>query len=94
MPTQFALSQNIPNPFNPSTTIRFSLPEAGAVRLAIYSTKGQLVRTLVDGSTHAAYHSVVWNGRDATGREVSSGVYLYRLTSAERTLVRRMLLLR
>jgi hypothetical protein len=91
---RFALSQNTPNPFNPSTTIRFDLPVASAVRLAIYSTSGQLARTLVDSRIDAGTHQVVWDGLDALRSEVSSGVYLYRLTSAEGTLVRRMLLVR
>jgi len=98
VPTQFALSQNTPNPFNPSTTIQFSLPVAVAVRLAVYSTDGRLVRTLVDERAEPGHHAVVWDGADALGRQVASGVYLYRLTTAanakQATLVRRMLLVR
>jgi hypothetical protein len=94
LPVEFALSQNTPNPLNPSTTIRFELPTTGAAHLAIYSTSGQLVRTLVDSNIESGTHQVVWDGRDAIGRDVSSGVYAYRLRSAAATLVRKMLLVR
>jgi len=79
-PVAFALEQNQPNPFNPSTTIRFGLPAEGAVVLAVYSATGQLVRTLVDETLTAGAHDVAWNGLDERGRTVASGVYLYRIT--------------
>ena len=88
----FALHPAAPNPFNPSTTLRFSVAEAGAARLAVYDTNGRWVRGLVDGYRPAGQHAVVWNGTDDSGRPVASGVYLVRLTwmggsaaSAERT---------
>ena len=90
----FALLQNAPNPFNPTTTIRFSLPAAGTARLAVYSVAGQLVRVLVDGPTAAGAHAIVWDGRDASGREVASGVYVYRLISKDGVMTRRMTLAR
>ncbi len=93
-PESSALSQNVPNPFNPSTTIRFALPQAGPVSLTIYDVNGRRVRTLVDGRAEAGPHSLVWDGRDALAREVASGVYLYRLTIAEGVLVRKMLMVR
>jgi hypothetical protein len=93
-PTAFGLSQNVPNPFNPRTVIRFGVPEASPVRLAVYDINGRHVRTLVDGPTEAGHHAVVWNGADALGREVATGVYMYRLTGTEGSLVRRMLLVR
>ncbi|HOS65526.1 MAG TPA: FlgD immunoglobulin-like domain containing protein [Candidatus Latescibacteria bacterium] len=99
-PLAFSLSQNTPNPFNPSTTIRFSLPEAGPVTLAVYDVNGRLVRNLVGVAASAAQtflsgqHSVVWDGRDENGREVASGVYLVRLTAPEGMLTRRMVLAR
>jgi hypothetical protein len=67
---------NHPNPFNPSTEIRFTLPEAGKVRVAVYDMKGQLVQELVDGRQSAGEHRVAWEGRDAKGREVASGAYV------------------
>ena len=80
VPESVALSLcNYPNPFNPRTTIRFELPVAGPVRLSIYDVAGRLVRTLVDDSLPQGSHEAVWDGRDATGREVGSGSYLARL---------------
>jgi len=99
-PTAFTLAQNIPNPFNPATTLRFSVAEAGAVRLVIFDVNGRLVRTLVDGEVETGMHEVAWEGTDASGREVSSGMYLYRLTYAGRTpsdqgtVTRKMVLVR
>jgi len=93
-PVEFALEQNAPNPFNPTTTIRFTVPQSGPVNMTICTLTGQIVRTLVDGTVEAGAHHVLWDGRDALGREVSSGVYLYRLTSSQGTLVRRMVCVR
>jgi len=93
-PVEFALAQNVPNPFNPTTTIRFTVPQSGPVNMTICTLTGQIVRTLVDGTVEAGAHQVVWDGRDALGREVSSGVYIYRLTSRHGTIVRKMVLVR
>ena len=93
-PATLSLSQNSPNPFNPTTTLRFSMPGASDVHLAVYNTAGQLVRTLVDGNVAAGEHSVAWDGRDASGRDVASGIYIYRLTSGHGAMTRRMTLLR
>ncbi|NLW18760.1 MAG: T9SS type A sorting domain-containing protein [Candidatus Cloacimonetes bacterium] len=83
---------NYPNPFNPETTIAYSIPKAGQTSLKIYNTKGQLVRTLVDDVRDSGNHSVVWNGYDNDGRSVSSGLYFYRLSSDGNTVTRKMLL--
>jgi WD40 repeat protein len=93
-PVPFSLAQNTPNPFNPSTTLRFGLPEAGHVRLAVYDVTGSVVRTLVDGHVEAGMREVAWDGRDANGREVASGVYVYRLTAKQGVVTRRMTLAR
>jgi hypothetical protein len=93
-PVPFSLSQNAPNPFNPSTTIRFTLPEAGQVRVAVYDVRGALTRTLVDQTFLSGSHSVVWDGRDWLGRNAASGVYVYRLTTAQGVVTKRMMLLR
>ncbi len=90
----FELQQNYPNPFNPSTTLSFSLAKSGAARLAVYNTKGQLIKTLVDAELPGGKHSVVWNGLDDAGRNVSSGVYLYKLETAGQSQTRRMLLMK
>lgn len=79
LPEGYALLQNHPNPFNPSTTITFAVPEAGDVTLSIYNLRGQLIQTLHSGAIAAGQHSVVWDGTDARGAKVASGVYLYKL---------------
>jgi ligand-binding sensor domain-containing protein len=94
VPLGYALSQNYPNPFNPQTMIRYDLPQAGVVRLSVYNVLGQMVRTLVDGQRSAGTYSVIWDGRDGSGREVASGVYFCRLRTKSITLARKMLLLR
>jgi len=88
------LSQNVPNPFNPETTIRFSLPSSDRVTLSVYSANGALVRTLVDGVQTGGTHDITWNGTDAHGNSVSSGVYFYRLTSGKFNQTRKMVLLK
>jgi len=88
------LEQNRPNPFNPTTTIRYTMLEDGRARLAVYTQAGQLVRVLVDGAMPVGEHEVTWDGTDAGGRPVASGVYVYRLTSTRGALVRRMMLTR
>ena len=93
-PIRFELSQNAPNPFNPSTTIQLSLSERGQTRLDIYGVNGQLVRTLIDGSMAVGTHEVVWDGTDAVGNKLGSGTYIYRLVNGENVSVRRMVLVR
>jgi len=90
----FALSQNSPNPFNPTTTINFTIPTSGDAKLVVYNMTGQVVRTLVNGSIAAGVHTVSWDSKDAAGRNVASGVYVYRLTSGTKQLVKRMTLVR
>ena len=85
-PDMYALSQCYPNPFNPSTTIRYQLPEPGNVRLTIYNQLGQEVRVLVSQMQPAGWYRVCWDGRDEAGQPVSSGAYLYRLEVAEEFL--------
>lgn len=94
IPQRFALEQNAPNPFNPLTTIRFALPKAGDVTLAVYNVNGQRVRTLVSGHQSAGLKSVLWDGRNDLGESVTSGVYLYRLEADEFGATRKMVLLK
>ncbi len=94
MPKDYALGQNVPNPFNPSTTIDYRLPEAGDVQLVIYNLLGQEVRTLVRESMDAGFHSVVWDGTDEFGKQVASGIYIYRMSVADFSQVQRMMLLK
>jgi hypothetical protein len=94
VPLGYALAQNYPNPFNSQTMIRYDLLEAGEVRLCLYNLCGQLIRTLVEGHRPAGTYSVVWDGQDNTGRDVASGVYLYRIKTDADTITRKMLVLR
>jgi len=82
----------MPNPFNPQTEIRFSLPASGDVTLSIFDVRGRAVRTLVSGSLAAGEHSVIWNGRDASGRVQASGVYLALLDAGAIRLTQRLTL--
>jgi hypothetical protein len=91
---KFALAQNRPNPFNPKTTIAFSLPEPTRVSLEIYDVAGRKVTTLVDGGLEAGPHSYDWDGRNHDGERVASGVYFYRLSTPERDLRKKMVLLK
>ncbi len=88
------LAQNEPNPFNPSTTIRFRLPRATQVELRVYNVRGELVRTLATGAFPAGEHAVEWDGQNDRGGNVSSGVYYYRLVSDGTTDMKRMTLLK
>ena len=95
-PARVSLSQNIPNPFNPTTTIAYSLPQPGDVHLAVYDLLGQQIRVLVDGDVEPGAWMVRWDGKDEVGRDVSSGVYFYRLTvdGGRWTKTRKMVLIR
>lgn len=93
-PKMFALDQNHPNPFNPSTTIRYVVPSTGHVTLSVYNMLGQKIRTLVDETKSAGAWDVVWNGRNEAGQLVASGVYLYKLQAGGRTSARKMTLLK
>jgi len=83
-----------PNPFNPQTTIQYTVPGAARVRLGLYDTKGTLVRTLVDGAVPAGARVATWNGRDARGAPVSSGVYFVRLESGGQVRTSKIVLLK
>ena len=79
----FALHQAYPNPFNPSTKIDYEIGSIGNAKLEIYNLKGELVNTLASGWHNLGTHQVLWNGKDARGMQVTSGTYIYRLTSAD-----------
>ena len=92
LPQGFALGQNYPNPFNPGTVIPYRLAAAGYVRLEVFNLLGQWVATLVDGERSAGAHTALWTATDASGRAVSAGVYVYRLTVAGMSQTGRMVL--
>ncbi len=89
LPTDFSLLQNRPNPFNPVTTIEFSLPEAAYVRLEVFNITGQRVSTLVDGMREAGTYSVSWDGA-----KVSSGIYFYKIQAGQMTETKKMILMK
>lgn len=94
IPSQFGLQQNFPNPFNPSTTIKFALPSAQFVELTVFNLLGQKVKTLVNQKLEAGNFSVQWQGSDEFGSALSSGIYFYRLKTDNFSKVRKMMYLR
>jgi len=95
LPETYELSQNFPNPFNPSTTIRFGLPEAGKVTLKIFNLLGEEVVALINNELRkAGYHVIVWDGRNSQGHVVANGMYVYQLQSGSRTIAKKMALMK
>lgn len=93
-PQEAILHQNYPNPFNPITTIAYDLPEDGLVQLSIYNIKGQLVRNLLNKSQGIGSHSVIWDGKDATGNTCSSGMYFYKVSYNGKSITKKMLMMK
>ena len=95
-PKSYSLSQNAPNPFNPTTTISYSVPVGVSVHLTlkVYDLRGHLIRTLADEERSAGTYYVFWDGTNATGRQVPSGVYLYRIQADDFVRTRKMVLLK
>ena len=94
IPLEFALHENYPNPFNPTTTLRFDLPDISDVTLTIYNMLGQRVRTFNMNDTPAGYHSIKWNATNDYGDPVGAGVYLYQLRANQYVKTRKMVLLK
>ena len=92
IPACYALYNNYPNPFNPSTTIRYALKESGHARLVIFNVLGQEVRNLVDKEQAVGLFTVKWDGRNDNGEKVSSGMYFYRLEAGNFVRTKRMML--
>ena len=88
------LMGNYPNPFNPTTTIRFSLKERGPVNINIYNILGQRVKTLVSGDLESGQHSYTWDGVDANGRNVASGVYFYKMQAGKYSSTKKMIMMK
>lgn len=93
-PDVLALEGNYPNPFNPMTVIKFAVPSAGNVELAVYDVRGVKIRTLVSETMEPGSHEVTWMGRDDSGRGVASGTYFYRISSGGQSVVGKMLLMK
>ena len=95
VPARVVLVQNAPNPFNPATLIRFSVPAPGEkVTLRVFDAAGRRVRTLLGGEKVSGWRTAEWNGTDDSGRPVASGIYLYRLDAGARTITRKMTLVK
>jgi len=88
------LNQNYPNPFNPETTISFDMPINGKAKLEIFNVKGQLVKTLFDGTANAGRNSMVWDSTNNSGNAVTSGLYFYRLSTENHSETRKMMLMK
>ena len=94
LPASPQLAQNAPNPFNSQTVFSYFLPAPGPARVEVFALTGQRVAVLRQGPQQAGYHRLHWDGRDDVGRSMASGMYLYRLVTAEDVLMRKLVLLR
>ena len=94
MPTDFVLEQNYPNPFNPETTIKYQIKSESFVKLSIYNSLGQEVRTLINAIQPSGAHQIVWNAHDNKGFNLPTGFYYYELQAGNKTQIRRMLLMK
>jgi len=86
--------QNYPNPFNPSTTIKFAVPNTSQVAIDVYDLNGQKIATLLNEEKAAGYYSVIWNGKNTNGNDVSSGIYLYSIRAGNFSEVKKMLMVK
>ena len=94
LPKEFALHDNFPNPFNPSTTIRFDLPKATDVSILVFNVLGQKIKTIEKSQMNPGYHSIVWNATNDHGVQVSAGMYFYQLRTNEFVKTKKMILLK
>jgi len=94
LPIKFDLAQNYPNPFNPVTMIKFDLPKKAHTSLTIFNVLGQRVATLVDEDLAPNYYEIEWNGTTDGGNQVASGIYFYRLSTDEKVMTKKMMLLK
>ncbi|MBP8705693.1 MAG: T9SS type A sorting domain-containing protein, partial [Candidatus Cloacimonas sp.] len=91
---QSKLQTNYPNPFNPATTIAFTLAKADKVEIVIYNLKGQKVKTLLSDNLLAGNHSIVWDGKDDKGKTLSSGIYLVKMKTGKTIDTRKITMLK
>lgn len=94
LPKEFGLRQNYPNPFNPATIIEYALPKTSEVKIQIYNILGQKMSTLVNEPQEPGYKMIHWDGKDDSGKEVSSGVYFYRIEAGNFVKCKKMILLK
>ncbi len=93
-PDHLKLEQNYPNPFNSSTVIQYKINAANYIKLVVYNLQGKMVRTLVDELQNTGRKKAIWNGKDAQGRTVSNGIYIYRLITDRAIKTKKMILLK
>jgi hypothetical protein len=93
-PASFGIYQNFPNPFNPITKINYYLPKQKDVTITIYDMLGRQVRTLINQTQYAGFHSVIWNTNNDYGKPVSAGIYLYQIQAGEYLQTKKMVLLK
>lgn len=93
-PIKTSLSNNYPNPFNPTTTIKFSLAKDSNVKLSIYNIKGQKIKTMINNKLVKGNHSVIWNGTNDKNQAVSSGIYFYSIETDDLTITKKMILMK
>jgi hypothetical protein len=94
LPKSFALHDNYPNPFNPSTTIRFDLPKATDVSILVFNVLGQKIKTIERNQMNPGYHSITWNATNDYGSQVSAGMYFYQLRTSDFIRTKKMVLLK
>ena len=94
IPKKFALYDNFPNPFNPTTQIAVDLPEAASTKITVWNIMGQKVATLYSGNLSAGQHIVNFDGRDQNGKQLTSGMYFYRVTAGKYNAIKKMTLLK
>jgi len=93
-PEDLTLEPNYPNPFNPTTQIKFGLPRASHIRLQIMNVRGQTIRVLVDEQRAAGWYTVTWDSKNETGRDVASGIYLYLIEADNKKILKKLTLIR
>jgi hypothetical protein len=94
VPGRFALHQNSPNPFNPTTSVKYDMASAGDVNIAVFNVLGQEVKELVNGYSEAGSHEVIWDGKNTYGEQVASGIYFYRIETEQFNETKKMILLK
>ena len=94
IPMDFALHSNFPNPFNPTTTIKYDLPENGSVSLMIYDIMGREIRHLVNETQNAGFKAIMWDGTNNYGHQVGTGMYLYQIKAGSFVQTRKMILMK
>ncbi|MCX6828212.1 MAG: T9SS type A sorting domain-containing protein [candidate division Zixibacteria bacterium] len=94
LPKEFRLEQNHPNPFNPATTIEYDVPIRSLIKIEVYNLLGQSVRVLLNAHKSSGNYRITWDGKDSSGRSVSSGIYFYRFQAGDYVETKKMVLMK